>query len=210
MTHTPPSTPTDDRLGRIVANLDEAVARFRAAADANAAAVATFAAAVEELRPARVRVAETADTIATNRLPVPEWLDCGCHGTQRDHSCGDRETRDDEDERGADRDLLQELQDSLPSPPAVNGLQWESGGWAESAVSALVANGYWFISPAATKPAAFDPGSRWDLTFGIAAGDHGNPADSETDVGSFPTLDLARRFAAQQEADGTLPAGVTA
>lgn len=30
--------------------------------------------------------------------PVSEWLDCGCHGSQRDHTCGPRERSDDDAE----------------------------------------------------------------------------------------------------------------
>ena len=109
MTHTPPSTPTDDRMGRIVAQLDATVARFQAVADANAAAIAAFAAAVDELRPAHERVSQARVEIdgdgtvtATHRdgqtvfTTAHGWLDCGCHGTQRDHTCGPRETYEDE------------------------------------------------------------------------------------------------------------------
>ena len=31
-----------------------------------------------------------------------EWLDCGCHSNQSDHSCGERERSDEDDERNAE------------------------------------------------------------------------------------------------------------
>jgi len=45
-----------------------------------------------------------------------DWLPCGCLGTQSEHTCGPRETSDEDDERGAEHDLLGALQRSIPSP----------------------------------------------------------------------------------------------